>query len=85
MNDSDHEVLIRELAFQDMEYIFSSGAELYQYLMDNLETVEEMANIIVMHYHPTNNQKRIRAMMSALQQLESDMLTECLDRRREND
>lgn len=60
------------------EYILSNGAELNQFFMDNLGSVEEIANLIVMHWQYPHK-------MGALikQQLNQDLDTECGDRARE--
>lgn len=60
----------------DLEHVMRNGAELNQFLMDNLVTLESMTNIISLHWHATNNQKRIKAMLCALEQLEKDIQEE---------
>ena len=59
------------------EYILSNGAELYQFFMDNLETVEEIANLMSMHW----NDKSMGDIIK--QQLNNDLDQECGDQARE--
>ena len=60
------------------EYILSNGAELNQFFMSNLETVEELANLISMHW---NNPEEMERLIR--QQLNRDLDRECGDKARE--
>jgi|GEM_PF-5815562 len=60
------------------EYILSNGSELNEFLMRNLDIVEEMANLISMHWKLSH---KIGPLIK--QQLEADLDRECGDRARE--
>ena len=60
------------------EYILSNGHELYQFFMDNLDSLEQVSNLIVAHWNKPN------ALSHCLkQQIENDVNQECGEKARE--
>lgn len=69
--------LIDEEAATTQEYILSNGQELYNFLFANPESLESVANLIVMHWNkPT-------LAHSVKQQIENDVKSECIYQARE--
>ena len=50
------------------EYITSNGLELYNWLFANPETIEEISNLMVMHWKDPN-----KMALSVKQQIETDI------------
>jgi len=69
---------IDEEAQMTREYILSDGQELYNFLFANPSSLEQVANLMVMHWNKPN-----AFAHTVKQQIESDVFEECADKARE--
>ena len=60
------------------EYILSNGQELYNFLFSRPDVLEQVANLMVMHWNKPN-----AFAHTVKQQIEQDLLEECADEARE--
>ena len=74
----EEDIAINEEAQMTREYILSNGQELYNFLFANPSSLEQVANLMVMHWNKPN-----AFAHTVKQQIEQDVFEECADKARE--